>query len=68
MVSAKDVIETKMWRRGEAPGPGEGESVRAGEPTESGESGKHVPKGGWLDNNDHWVTAFITSPGVERRN
>ena len=68
VVSAKDVIETQMWRRGEAPGPGEGESVRAGEPTEPGESGKHIPKGGWLDNNHHWVTAFITISGVERRN
>ena len=74
VVSAKDVIETQMRRRGEASGPGEapvtgeGESVRAGESTEPGESGKHIPEGGWLDNNHHWVTAFITIPRVERRN
>ena len=68
MVSTKDVIETQMRRRGEAPGPGEGESLRAGEPTEPGESGENIPKGGWLDNNDNWVTAITASPRVERRN
>ena len=68
VVSAKDVIKTKVRRGREAPGPGEGKIVRGGEPTESGESGKNIPKGSWPYNNDHWVASFVTIPRVERRN
>ena len=68
VVSAKDVIKTKMRRGREALGPGKGESVRAREPSESGESGKDIPKGGWPHNNDNWVASIVTIPRVERRN
>ena len=68
VVSAKDVIKTKMRRGGEAPGPREGKSIRGGESSESGESGKDIPKRCWPHNNDHWVASFVTIPRVERRN
>ena len=73
MISSKDVIEADLRSRGEAPGrsPELGETVEARESSKPGKSSKHIPEGGWLNDNDNRVTSLISisipRPGVERR-
>ena len=73
MISSKDVIEADLRSRGEAPGrsPELGETVEARESSKPGKSSKHIPEGGWLNDNDNRVTSLISisipGPGVERR-
>ena len=68
VIATKDVIQAQVGRSGEAPGPGEGKRVRAGESPESGESSKNISEGGWFDNNDYWLGSLVAVPRVERRN
>jgi len=71
VISSKDVIEADLRSRGEAPGrsPEPGEIVEARESSKPGKSSKHIPEGGWLNDNDNRVTSLISipGPGVERR-